>query len=179
MLKALIAFTFLCGWKIRTVFAVAQEVDLLQVVQTTVSPASVLDSPLDLLAGSESTDADSGVRSSSNSKYNHVNLNLNTIANTTTLFSMEMLRDLAARAFYNSTSSMSVFALRRVLYGLRGGSADSNSDSSNGNDGSSGEDKKEIWINYDEPRGGAVCYKAKPQDKLKFYWDEYHNLKEF
>lgn len=68
-------------------------------------------------------------------------------------------------------SSGGVKSLRQVNY---------NAVESGDNDGgsSSSDNKKEIWINYDEPRGGAKCYRAMPNDKLKFFWDEAHNLKE-
>lgn len=33
-----------------------------------------------------------------------------------------------------------------------------------------------IQINFDEPRSGAVCYRASTGDQLNFYWSEYHNL---
>ena len=35
-----------------------------------------------------------------------------------------------------------------------------------------------IEVNFDEPRYGAVCYRARTGDQVKFYWSEYHNLHE-
>lgn len=73
--------------------------------------------------------------------------------------------------------------LRQMMYGAASSSAPasstSSSDKGEGEDGVAGDGGSvEVWINYDEPRGGAICYKANPSDTLKFYWDEYHNLKE-
>ena len=35
-----------------------------------------------------------------------------------------------------------------------------------------------LEVNFDEPRYGAVCYRARFGDQVKFYWSENHNLHE-